>query len=225
MAADAVDAGAEELPKLVQPSCTDRVPLLGADGYFAMRNQIDTPGRRVRPASVSRAARARPLRLDDPRRARAGPGRSGAAADRPGRARLPDGRDPVRGDARGRAAPGGRADPAHPHLDRIPAPGGRLGRRRRRADRRPSSTGTARGACAKSTSTGPGSRPSANRRPRPTTPMPTRCARSRRMPVRRCSETADPHDLAVRRRPRAAGTSRSRRRPRPTPFGRSWPRR
>jgi glycerol-3-phosphate dehydrogenase len=42
MAADAVDAGAEELPKLVQPSCTDRVPLLGADGYFAMRNQIDT---------------------------------------------------------------------------------------------------------------------------------------------------------------------------------------
>jgi glycerol-3-phosphate dehydrogenase len=42
MAADAMDAGAEDLPKLVQPSCTDRVPLLGADGYFAMRNQIDT---------------------------------------------------------------------------------------------------------------------------------------------------------------------------------------
>jgi glycerol-3-phosphate dehydrogenase len=42
MAADIVDAAAEELPKRVQPSCTDRVPLLGADGYFAMRNQIDT---------------------------------------------------------------------------------------------------------------------------------------------------------------------------------------
>jgi glycerol-3-phosphate dehydrogenase len=42
MAADAVDAAAEELPKRVQPSCTDRVPLLGADGFFAMRNQIDT---------------------------------------------------------------------------------------------------------------------------------------------------------------------------------------
>jgi glycerol-3-phosphate dehydrogenase len=42
MAADAMDAGAEELPKLVPSSCTDRVPLLGADGYFAMRNQIDT---------------------------------------------------------------------------------------------------------------------------------------------------------------------------------------
>lgn len=41
MAADAVDAGAEDLPKRVAPSCTDRVPLLGADGYFAMRNQIE----------------------------------------------------------------------------------------------------------------------------------------------------------------------------------------
>jgi glycerol-3-phosphate dehydrogenase len=41
MAADAVDAAAEELPRRVQPSCTDRVPLLGADGYFAMRNQVD----------------------------------------------------------------------------------------------------------------------------------------------------------------------------------------
>jgi glycerol-3-phosphate dehydrogenase len=41
MAADAVDAGAAELPKLVPPSCTDKVPLLGADGYFAMRNQVD----------------------------------------------------------------------------------------------------------------------------------------------------------------------------------------
>ena len=41
MAADAVDAGAEDLPKLVPPSCTDKVPLLGADGYFAMRNQVD----------------------------------------------------------------------------------------------------------------------------------------------------------------------------------------
>ena len=42
MAADVVDAAAEELPKRVQPSITDRVPLLGADGYFAMRNQVDS---------------------------------------------------------------------------------------------------------------------------------------------------------------------------------------
>jgi glycerol-3-phosphate dehydrogenase len=41
MAADAVDAGAKELLKLVAPSCTDRVPLLGADGYFAMQNQAE----------------------------------------------------------------------------------------------------------------------------------------------------------------------------------------
>ncbi|MEP7177714.1 MAG: glycerol-3-phosphate dehydrogenase C-terminal domain-containing protein, partial [Pseudonocardiales bacterium] len=41
MAADAVDAGSEDLPRRVAPSCTDRVPLLGADGYFAMRNQVD----------------------------------------------------------------------------------------------------------------------------------------------------------------------------------------
>jgi glycerol-3-phosphate dehydrogenase len=41
MAADAVDAGTEDLPRRVAPSCTDRVPLLGADGYFAMRNQLD----------------------------------------------------------------------------------------------------------------------------------------------------------------------------------------
>ena len=41
MAADAVDAAAEDLPRRVAPSCTDRVPLLGADGYFAMRNQVD----------------------------------------------------------------------------------------------------------------------------------------------------------------------------------------
>ncbi|MEO6886118.1 MAG: glycerol-3-phosphate dehydrogenase/oxidase [Jatrophihabitantaceae bacterium] len=42
MAADAVDLAAQELPKRIQPSCTDRVPLLGADGYFAMVNQVDT---------------------------------------------------------------------------------------------------------------------------------------------------------------------------------------
>jgi glycerol-3-phosphate dehydrogenase len=42
MAADAVDAGAEDLLKRVAPSCTDRVPLLGADGYYALRNQVET---------------------------------------------------------------------------------------------------------------------------------------------------------------------------------------
>jgi glycerol-3-phosphate dehydrogenase len=41
MAADAVDAAAGELLKRVAPSTTDRVPLLGADGYFAMQNQLE----------------------------------------------------------------------------------------------------------------------------------------------------------------------------------------
>jgi glycerol-3-phosphate dehydrogenase len=42
MAADAVDAAATDLPKRVQESVTAKVPLLGADGYHAMVNQIDT---------------------------------------------------------------------------------------------------------------------------------------------------------------------------------------
>ncbi|MGN6607272.1 MAG: glycerol-3-phosphate dehydrogenase/oxidase [Jatrophihabitans sp.] len=42
MAADAVDAASDDLPKRVPDSVTDRVPLLGADGYFALANQADT---------------------------------------------------------------------------------------------------------------------------------------------------------------------------------------
>jgi len=38
MARDAVDAAARGLDRLVPPSCTDRVPLLGAEGYTAMWN-------------------------------------------------------------------------------------------------------------------------------------------------------------------------------------------
>ncbi|WP_028851155.1 glycerol-3-phosphate dehydrogenase [Thermocrispum municipale] len=41
MAADAVDAAAHELPIRVQSSITDKVPLLGADGYHALVNQAD----------------------------------------------------------------------------------------------------------------------------------------------------------------------------------------
>lgn len=41
MAADAVDAAAVDLPVRVQPSITDKVPLLGADGYYALVNQAD----------------------------------------------------------------------------------------------------------------------------------------------------------------------------------------
>ncbi|APU17399.1 glycerol-3-phosphate dehydrogenase [Actinoalloteichus fjordicus] len=41
MAADAVDAVAVDLPGRSAPSITDKVPLLGADGYHALVNQAD----------------------------------------------------------------------------------------------------------------------------------------------------------------------------------------
>jgi glycerol-3-phosphate dehydrogenase len=41
MAADAVEAAAVDIPRRVAPSVTDKVPLLGADGYFALVNQAD----------------------------------------------------------------------------------------------------------------------------------------------------------------------------------------
>lgn len=41
MAADAVDVAAEDLPGRIADSVTARVPLLGADGYFALVNQVD----------------------------------------------------------------------------------------------------------------------------------------------------------------------------------------
>ncbi|TSE02019.1 glycerol-3-phosphate dehydrogenase/oxidase [Skermania sp. ID1734] len=39
MAKDAVDAAAEDIPARVSDSITEKVPLLGADGYFALVNQ------------------------------------------------------------------------------------------------------------------------------------------------------------------------------------------
>lgn len=44
MAADAIDAAAQDLRGRTAPSTTDRVPLLGADGYHALINQIDHLG-------------------------------------------------------------------------------------------------------------------------------------------------------------------------------------
>jgi glycerol-3-phosphate dehydrogenase len=44
MAADAVDAAGQDLSGRLQPSITDRVPLLGADGYHALVNQADQLG-------------------------------------------------------------------------------------------------------------------------------------------------------------------------------------
>jgi glycerol-3-phosphate dehydrogenase len=44
MAADAVDAASEFIPARVAPSITQKVPLLGADGYFALVNQAERVG-------------------------------------------------------------------------------------------------------------------------------------------------------------------------------------
>ena len=41
MAADAIDVAAESVPARVAPSITEKVSLLGADGYFALINQAD----------------------------------------------------------------------------------------------------------------------------------------------------------------------------------------
>ncbi len=41
MGADAVDAASVDLPGRIQPSITDKVPLVGADGYHALVNQAD----------------------------------------------------------------------------------------------------------------------------------------------------------------------------------------
>src|SRR6202012_1757943 len=46
MGADAVDTAGAELSGRLQPSITDKVPLLGADGYHALVNQADQLGAR-----------------------------------------------------------------------------------------------------------------------------------------------------------------------------------
>ncbi|MCV7208174.1 glycerol-3-phosphate dehydrogenase/oxidase [Mycolicibacterium canariasense] len=45
MGADAIDAAAEFVPTRVAPSITEKVPLMGADGYFALVNQTEHVGR------------------------------------------------------------------------------------------------------------------------------------------------------------------------------------
>ena len=86
MARDAVDAVAHGLDGRVAPSCTDEVPLAGADGY---RRAVELPvhaGPVVRPARGPDRAPAAPVRHADrrgarPDRGRARPGRPLAGAD------------------------------------------------------------------------------------------------------------------------------------------------
>jgi len=46
MGADAIDAASEFIPARVAPSITEKVPLTGADGYFALINQTEHVGAR-----------------------------------------------------------------------------------------------------------------------------------------------------------------------------------
>lgn len=46
MAEDAVDAARADLPGTVPPSVTDNIPIVGAEGYHALSNQVDTIARR-----------------------------------------------------------------------------------------------------------------------------------------------------------------------------------
>ncbi|GMA86563.1 hypothetical protein GCM10025868_18130 [Angustibacter aerolatus] len=79
MAADAVDAAAADLGTGVPPSVTEHVPLVGAEGFAAMRNLTGEPGPRARAADLAGRAPARALRLAARRGARARPRRPLAA--------------------------------------------------------------------------------------------------------------------------------------------------
>ena len=187
MAADAVDAAAEFIPTRVAPSITEKVPLMGADGYFALVNQTEHVGAMygLHPYRVRHLLDRYGSLIGEVLR----PGRGAArvaGADHRG-AGVPQGRGRVCRGGRGRAAPGGHPGPADADLDRVPAPRGRLrprGRRRRRPDPglelRPT-------APARWRPTWRGSRPRCSPRPSPTTPRPTRCGRRHRRRAPRSS--------------------------------------
>ena len=122
MGADAIDAAAEYIPARVAPSITEKVPLMGADGYFALINQTEQRRCALRPAPVSGAPPAGPLRVADRRGAGDGRGPAGTAdADHRG-AGVSEGGGVVRRGGRGRAAPGGHPGAADADLDRVSAP-------------------------------------------------------------------------------------------------------
>ena len=143
MAADAIDAAAEFIPARVAPSITEKVPLMGADGYFA----LDQPGRKRRRAArtppLPGAPPAGPLRLADRRRAGRGGRPSRTAEPDQGGAGLLEGGSAIRRHRRGCPASRGHPGPTDADLHRILAPrcrlrprGGRRGRARAGVDRR-----------------------------------------------------------------------------------------
>ncbi|GEE02004.1 glycerol-3-phosphate dehydrogenase [Gordonia spumicola] len=67
MGADAVDACTDYLPSRVASSITERVPLMGADGYFALINQCESLGQRfeLHPYRIRRLLNRYGSMLDD----------------------------------------------------------------------------------------------------------------------------------------------------------------
>ncbi len=174
MAADAVDEVARALDGRVPPSCTERIPLLGADGYDAAWNSRQRTATRygVHVARVEHLLRRYGSLAPEVLELVEDDADAGRAAAR--RRRLPRGRGRLRLHARGRPAPRRRADPPDPDLDRVLGPrrrrrAGRGGADGRRARLERTSSGTRR-----SSTTWPGSRPSASPRSSRTTRPPTR---------------------------------------------------
>ena len=135
MAADAIDAAAQFVPARVAPSITEKVSLLGADGYFALVNQAEHVAalQGLHPYRVRHlldrygSLIGDVLGLAADKRRPAQPDQGGAG--------LPESRGPVRRHRRGGPAPGGHPGPPDAYLHRIRAPRRRLrprGRRRRR---------------------------------------------------------------------------------------------
>ncbi len=143
MAADAIDAAVQFIPARVAPSITEKVSLLGADGYFALVNQaehvgalqglhpyrvrhlLDRYGSLISDVSSDGGLRSQPVEPDN------------------GGTGLFEGGSRLRRRRRGRPASRGHPGPSDADFHRIPAPGRRLrpgggrgGRARARVDRR-----------------------------------------------------------------------------------------
>ena len=118
MARDAVDAVAHGLDGKVAPSCTDSVPLAGADGYIALWNSRHALARSsgLHVARIEHLLHRYGSMIGEVLALIAADPGLGQAAGR--RRRLPARRGRLRCLARGRPAPGRRTGPPHSCLDR-----------------------------------------------------------------------------------------------------------
>ena len=126
MAKDAVDEALKDCPATVEKSITDKVPLIGAEGYQPLWNNRANLAAQAGLDLPTDRAPAGPLRQRHIRASRADRGGTRTGATPVQRAEVPQGGGQVRRLARGRAAPGRHPGPPDQDLDR------HLGPRRRR---------------------------------------------------------------------------------------------